>query len=164
MEIRYINHEDNLTEIGKIYEKSWKSTYNGILPNNYLNSLTEAQWTAKITECGSNSLIMLNNGKYIGTVSFGTSRINQFNGWAEIFTFYLLPEFTGQGLGKKLMNHVAEELKSLGFSQIFLFVLENNHTAIRFYEKYGFKSNGVLMKNKFGKKIVTECMYVYNLA
>ena len=163
MEIRYITPDDDLAEIGKIYEKSWKHTYKGMLSRHYLNSITEDEWINKISKCGTNSLVMLNDGKYIGTVSFGSSHISQFEDWAEIFSIYFLPEYTGQGLGIILMNRVIDELQKLGYQRIFLFALEKNISAIRFYEKYGFTTSGIIMKNKFGHKVVTEVMYVYDM-
>ncbi len=163
MEIRYITPDDNLSEISKIYEKSWKHTYKGMLSKRYLNSITEGEWIEKISKCGTNSLVMLHNGEYIGTVSFGNSHISQFDGWAEIFSIYFLPEYTGQGLGIILMNHVIAELRRLGYQHILLFALEQNLSAIHFYEKYGFTTSGIMMKNRFGRKVVNEVMYVYDL-
>lgn len=43
MEIRYITKDDNPLEISKIYESSWKYTYKGIIPQNYLDSIPTGQ-------------------------------------------------------------------------------------------------------------------------
>lgn len=45
MEIRYMMPDD-LTMISKVYEESWKSTYKGIIPQAYLDSVPEGGWAA----------------------------------------------------------------------------------------------------------------------
>ena len=40
MEIRYIDKNDDPFEISDIYEQSWKYAYKGIIPQEYLDSIT----------------------------------------------------------------------------------------------------------------------------
>lgn len=56
----------------------------------------------------------------------------------EICEFYVEPFFKGQGIGRKLLEHVIAESKESGKSRIFLWVLEENLSARRFYEANGF--------------------------
>jgi ribosomal protein S18 acetylase RimI-like enzyme len=51
---------------------------------------------------------------------------------------YLLKEIRGQGIGKKLINHVEEIARNRGFSILELNVNRNN-PATKFYQKEGFK-------------------------
>lgn len=51
---------------------------------------------------------------------------------------YLLEEFHGNKLGKKLMDFNVELSKQNHQSGIWLYVWKENHRAIRFYEKAGF--------------------------
>ena len=60
----------------------------------------------------------------------------------EICEFYVEPFFKGQGIGRKLLEHVIAESKKSGKSRIFLWVLEENGSARRFYEANGFCASG----------------------
>lgn len=40
MKIRKIKKSDDINAIGKIYEKSWKYAYNGIIPKDYLDGIS----------------------------------------------------------------------------------------------------------------------------
>lgn len=60
----------------------------------------------------------------------------------EICEFYVEPFFKGQGIGRKLLEHVIAESKGGGKSRIFLWVLEENGAARRFYEANGFRASG----------------------
>lgn len=60
----------------------------------------------------------------------------------EICEFYVEPFFKGQGIGRKLMEYVIAEAGESGKSRIFLWVLEENVSARRFYEANGFHASG----------------------
>lgn len=61
---------------------------------------------------------------------------------AEITDFYVEPFFKGKGIGRALVRHVISEMKAAGVRKIFLWVLQENHAARRFYEANGFRSTG----------------------
>ena len=60
----------------------------------------------------------------------------------EIERIYVLKEYQGQGIGKKLMNRAFEIALERRVDYIWLGVWEKNHNAIRFYEKLGFEIFG----------------------
>ena len=163
MEIRYVNETDDLGQISSIYEQSWRKTYKGMLPSRYLKKIPEGNWTERINHFCSRSMVMVSAGEYIGTVSFGECRMEQYSGWGEIYSLYLLPQYTGKGLGKRLMDRALSEMKEKGFTNILLFALEQNLTARKFYENYGFTLSGDMMKKKFGHKNVTQVMYTIKI-
>ena len=47
-------------------------------------------------------------------------------------------EYKGQGIGKKLVNHLEEELRKSGIINYGLSVRKDNKEAIRFYDKSGY--------------------------
>ena len=61
----------------------------------------------------------------------------------EIFALYVLADYYGKGVGRKLMDVGLEQIKH--FSQVRLWVLKENRRAIRFYEKCGFQPDGTEM-------------------
>ncbi len=53
------------------------------------------------------------------------------------------------------------ELKSRGFTEVFLWVLEENNIARRFYEKNGFKCSYDYLVDNIGGRNLREVRYVY---
>ena len=142
MEIRYIIPTDDRTAISRIYEESWKYTYKGIIPQDYLESIPEGRWVTNLENPNWSTLVCVDNGNIVGTSSFCESRLNQFSGWGEIISIYLLPDYMGRGVGKVLFQSVVAELMKMGYRNIYLWVLEENLRARRFYEKEGFLELG----------------------
>lgn len=162
MEIRYVNAGDSLTEISRIYEKSWKYAYRGIIPQDYLDAIPTGRWADGITRDGMQSLVMTEHGRIIGTASFCRSRWAQYPDFGEIVSIYLLPAYMGKGYGGYLLKRCAEELKQRGYDSILLWCLEDNRHARTFYEKNGFICSDVYMKGEIGGKLLREVMYMYH--
>ncbi len=95
MEVRYIIPADDRRMISKVYEESWKSAYKGIIPQEYLDSIPEGRWVPNLDKQGWRTLVCIDNGKIVGTSSFCKSRFEQFQGWGEIISIYLLPDCIG---------------------------------------------------------------------
>ncbi len=58
---------------------------------------------------------------------------------AELEKIYVLPEMKGQGIGKKVLLSIIEEITWIGKKVFFLCVIDTNIAAIKFYEKLGFQ-------------------------
>jgi ribosomal protein S18 acetylase RimI-like enzyme len=58
----------------------------------------------------------------------------------KLSTIYILPEYQGKGIGKKLWTGLKEKLN--GSKKTIVQVAVYNKNAIAFYEKLGFKDNG----------------------
>lgn len=161
MVIRKISPSDSREEISNIYEQSWKYVYKGIIPHEYLDSIPKGQWCSVIDNPNWYTLIMLDGEKIIGTSTYCKSRFEDYKDWGEIISIYFLPEYMGKGYGKALLEKAVQELREMGFKQIFLWVLEDNHRARHFYEKCGFKNSGKYMDNDIGGRQLREFQYVY---
>ncbi|MGI9552289.1 MAG: GNAT family N-acetyltransferase [Aurantibacter sp.] len=55
---------------------------------------------------------------------------------------YILKDFLSMKIGFELQNRLLERAKEIGFSQIWLSVLQDNKRAILFYQNNGFKKIG----------------------
>ncbi len=160
MEIRHITDNDDRYAISRIYEESWKYAYKDIIPKSYLDSIPKGRWADAIEKPGMHSLIMLKGDEIIGTSSYCKSRLSDMEGCGEIVSIYLLPEYIGIGCGRELFKATIDELKKLGFNDIFLWVLEENHRARQFYEKTGFTLSGKYLEDNIGGKDLIEVQYV----
>ncbi|MGD2026250.1 MAG: GNAT family N-acetyltransferase [Anaerolineales bacterium] len=62
----------------------------------------------------------------------GTSR-------AYIHSFRVRPSLRNRGIGTDLMAHIEQDLKARGFQEVTLNVAEDNHGALRLYERLGYQ-------------------------
>ncbi len=159
MKIRYINKTDDLYSISRIYEESWKYAYKDILPREFLESISKGHWNTFLRNEAIETLLLESENEIIGTLSFSESRFKEYWGSGEIISLYLLPEYMGKGYGKNLLLTALKFLKEKGFSDIFLYVLEENKRAIKFYEQMGFQVAGDYLEGTIGGKQVKELRY-----
>ncbi len=163
MEIRYMTSSDDRTAISKIYEESWRYAYKNIVPQDYLDSIEEGRWVATLDICDWHTLLCIDDGKYVGTSSFSKSRFEQYPDCGEIISIYFLPEYIGKGYGKELLQAAVSELKNQGYNEIFLWVLDDNIIAKKFYEKQGFLPTENYIDDNIGGKELREVMYTYKV-
>jgi ribosomal protein S18 acetylase RimI-like enzyme len=60
----------------------------------------------------------------------------------EVFAIYLEPAVVGSGVGRALMDHAFASLRTRGFADAVLWVLEENARARQFYERGGWSLDG----------------------
>ncbi len=152
---------DMAEEVSKLYALTWKESYKGIMPDEYLNSIPYDRWTGFLTYGRATSFVIKDNGKIVATSSISPARDVTMHGFAEIISLYVLPHFTKRGYGTALINNALSELKSQGFNNLYLWVLEENHLARKFYKKHNFIPNGDEYLINIGGKELTEIRYVY---
>ncbi len=160
MVIRKVLKEDDFQAIGDIYANSWKVAYKGLVPQDYLDSLGGSRWSNILANSEYDAYVILDKEKYVGTSSIYAGRDENMEGWGEIVSIYLLPEYFGKGYGKLLFEFVIEALYYKGFRDIYLWTLEGNARAQKFYEKNGFYKSNDTKKAFIGNKEVTEIKYI----
>lgn len=159
MEIRNLRMGDDLLSVSRVYAESWKSAYHGLLPQDYLDNLSIGRWVPNLKQPGRNSLILLDDVKIVGAASYCSSRVPELAGWGEIISIYLLPDYWGKGYGRKLFSAAVKGLESMGYWNIFLWVLESNWRARSFYERMGFQSHEIFVEDTIGGMVVREVQY-----
>ncbi len=147
--------------VSRVYEKSWKYAYQGIIPQDYLDSIPAGRWASGPDRQDRKTLVCTDGGGIVGTSSFGKSRLEQFRGWGELISIYLLPDYMGKGYGRILLESAVSELKKHGYEDIFLWVLEENKRARQFYERFGFRPSGDFLEDTIGGRKLREVRYVY---
>ncbi|MFS0691020.1 GNAT family N-acetyltransferase [Sporosarcina sp. 179-K 8C2 HS] len=125
--------------IARVHVDSWRTTYKGIVSESVLQDLSYEQraenWRRGI---GKNALYVAENerGKIVGFATGGKERTGKYDADGELYAIYLLHEVQGQGIGKKLTESIAQNLKEQGFTSMLVWVLEQN-TSKKFYESLG---------------------------
>lgn len=164
MQIRTANLDD-AQGIAKVHVDSWKTTYKGIIPNDFLNNLSYEQrtelWEKNIARADNYVVIAENNeGQIIGFADAWKREDNVTENSGDLTSIYLLEKYQGNGIGKKLFKELFNHFKQMGYEKVFVEVLEENKTRF-FYEYYGAK----LVKTvqiKIGGKILQELIYEWN--
>ena len=105
-------------------------------------------------------MLFIEDGKFIGTSSFCKSRFDKWPDSGEIVSIYFLPEYFGKGYGKRLIEAVIDELRKDGYKEIFLWVLEDNKRARKFYEKCGFEKTEDYLDDIIDGKAIRDIRYI----
>lgn len=137
-------HSKDFADIAHIHCKSWHDAYLGLLPKSYINNqnnLSEKtkMWQEVITHPDVIIWIAYDaNHKSLGFIGYFTK-----NNSYEITTLYVLSEYHGLGIGSKLMKRSLQAILSFNINaNFYLWVLEDNASAIHFYKKFGFVYDG----------------------
>jgi GNAT superfamily N-acetyltransferase len=149
--------QSDTAAFGEIYAHAWKAAYQGILPDEYLDSLTAENCTPKAIAPEENAVARA-AGKAAGLINFGEGR-EEKTGCGEIRAIYVLPEYWGKGCGKELFQYATEKLKEEGFKKAFLWVLKDNARARKFYGKMHMQCTQQERTLCISGKNVTEIKY-----
>ena len=130
--------------IARVHVDTWRTTYAGILPADFLAGLeyanSEAVWSATTASDRPGASLQVAEtaqGEVVGFAYGAPERVGDPVYQGEIFAIYVLQAFQRQGAGHRLFTAAARRLHELGFSAILLWVLKDNHSARRFYETLG---------------------------
>jgi len=151
--------------VAEIHVRTWQAAYVGIVPDEYLASLSvekrEAMWREAIDKQLPELLLARVDGDVAGWVSFDASRDKDAApGTGEIWALYVDPAHWAGGIGRALLQRARERLDERGFASISLWVLAANTRAIRFYEAAGFALDaGSAQVFELGGRQVQELRY-----
>jgi GNAT superfamily N-acetyltransferase len=123
--------------IAHVHVQSWRTTYAGIVPEEYIATLNEAErasaWRDRLTRDIRVYIADL-DGEIVGFISGGAIREPVQTYDAELYAIYLLKHAQRQGVGTALLKKLAEWLSSKGFTSMIVWVLEKNPSR-HFYER-----------------------------
>jgi ribosomal protein S18 acetylase RimI-like enzyme len=129
--------------IGRIHVESSREAYRGLLPESLLNSVSAvvraAMWRGALEHERPIVLFVAQQagGDLVGFAGGGSSRAASLPHDAEVYVIYVLRAAQRRGCGRRLMAALAEALHTRGFKSLCLWVLEENASARRFYERLG---------------------------
>lgn len=88
-------------------------------------------------------LYVYDDGILKGLIRWRRIDDNDIENSIEIFELYIDTFFQGQGIGNILIKNCIEYAKKQSIKKIFLWVLEKNYNARKFYEKHKFKKDNI---------------------
>lgn len=144
--------------ITKVHIDSWRSTYKGIVSDEFLGKLNMESrmesWRGVLENPSEEYRIFVAEDKQkqiIGFIDGGKNREDTDEYDAELYAFYLLEEAQKKGIGREMLRDLAKDLRSSGFSSLIVWVLKDN-PARTFYEKMG----GVYVDTKLLQELSVE--------
>ena len=129
--------------IATIHVEAWREAYRGIVPDEYLDSLSidrrESAWRQNLLAADTSTWVAQESDATVGWISVGPSRDTDAGiSTGEIWAVYVAPGCWGKGMGRSLCEHAEQHLREEGFMEVTLWVLEHNERAVKFYESNGF--------------------------
>ena len=134
---------------GKAYVhwKSWQEAYRGLISQEYLDNLMIETCEEYANKYPENTIIAKEGENVIGFVCYGEYRWKEeLIDCGEIIAMYVLSEYYGKGVAQKLMQAGLEEIAT--YPKVAVLVLKDNARAIRFYEKCGYRFDGLEFRDE----------------
>ncbi len=156
MQIRRVT-KDDFDEISQLLTQVWKSAYQGIFPQIFLDNLEDQKWLAGLASMLNSQAecwLAEQDEKIVGMLTLGDGRKEYAE--AEIYVINVLPSFQGQGIGKALIQFALAQLKG---KSVYLEVVVQNHQARRFYEQHGFRDTFIVTERQMADFTFQQVVY-----
>ena len=129
--------------IARVHVDTWRTTYAGLVPDDYLVGMTLARqslvWRRCLASQAERETTLVARAPdctVIGFGSCGPSRHGLPVVRAEVYTLYVAPDWQGRGIGRRLLTEQFRWLVERGYGDAALWVLSANPTRF-FYEAMG---------------------------
>jgi ribosomal protein S18 acetylase RimI-like enzyme len=134
---------DDAPAIAHLHAESWRSAYRGTFSDDFLENRVHEErrdaWQARFSGEDRQPFFVLmaeNGGQLAGFACVFPERDPTFGSYLD--NLHVAPGLTGQGIGRSLLSEVVRRLLMNGSqSGLYLWVVEQNYRARRFYEKAG---------------------------
>lgn len=133
-------------DIARVHVETWRAAYPGIVPKDYLVSMTETRqtvlWEASISRARGADVVLVaqesDGGGIVGFGNCGRARHDTAlgGGMGEVYTLYVAGDWQGRGIGRALLSGLFDSLQGHGINQAMVWVLSGNPARF-FYEAMG---------------------------
>ena len=132
---------EDATAIARVHVASWQSTYRGMLPDEFLASLSETgyaeRWKRVIGDGSSKVYVAEDGDEVVGFASGGRERAGETGHTGELYAIYVIDAAQRRGFGRELVRATVAGLRDLGLDDMIIWVLRDNQPARSFYERLG---------------------------
>lgn len=131
--------KDDLESISKLYVRNHKTTYKGLLSEEYLNSLTvestKSRWENYLSEEGNRIWAALENGELLGFAA-GKEDEELEKTWY-LDSLHVSETARGKGIGTLLIKTMGRYALDNGYRAMTICVVKGNEKAKSIYLKLG---------------------------
>ena len=133
--------QDDAAEIARVHVAAWRSSYRGLLADDFLASLSEAgytdRWRRVIGDGASRVFVVEEQTEIVGFASGGRERAGESGFAGELYAIYIVAGSQRKGHGRELVRAIAAALREMGLRDMIVWVLRDNAPAREFYERLG---------------------------
>ncbi|MEJ8646311.1 GNAT family N-acetyltransferase [Streptomyces sp. MS1.HAVA.3] len=159
--------EADVPAVSAVRVTGWKAAYAGIVPQAFLDGMTveaDAQQRrhhfTRSKEGTTNLVAVDAHGRVVGWACLGPVRdTGTSTTTGELYALYVQPSLIGSGIGRTLLEAVHARAHAHGFGLLLLWVLTDNMTARRFYERAGYVADGAVQADNYDGVSVSEVRY-----
>src|ERR1700686_5241088 len=133
---------DDSAAIARVHVASWRTTYQGLLPDDFLSSLSEESYSdrwRRVIGDGQSRVFVVDDEdqEIVGFASCGRERAGETGFAGELYAIYILDRAQRQGHGRELVRAVAGALREMKLPDMIVWVLRDNTAPRHFYERLG---------------------------
>jgi len=130
--------------IATVFIEAWRDGYKDFVDESVLASLDQEEttnWLGGLVTADVTTTIVAESpeGDVVGFARFGDDHDDPRYG--HLYSLYVAPRASGQGLGRLLLDRALSELSGLGDRPVTLWVFKENERAQRLYRSAGFSPN-----------------------
>jgi ribosomal protein S18 acetylase RimI-like enzyme len=167
LELRRATSHDAMA-VARVHIGSWRSAYRGIVPQEFLDSLSVPRrartYTFDTPETDNHlTWIALDHDAVVGFVTVGKTQVAEGPPVGEVQALYVTPDRWRSGVGSELLRQGEELLAAGGHSAAVLWVLADNSRGRSFYEAQGWSASGEQQIVELGGSPLIEVRYQKSL-
>jgi GNAT superfamily N-acetyltransferase len=158
--------ETDAPGIARVAVDTWRATYGGVVPHDFLDSLSyetaRTRWQYRLSDTTSSwpgwfYYVVEHEDDIVGFAAGGPQQGGNLPFSGELGMVDLLEKVQHQGMGRALVRTVAGRLKQSGYNSMLVWVLVENPSRA-FYEALGGRACGEREIN-IGGVLLTEMAY-----
>jgi ribosomal protein S18 acetylase RimI-like enzyme len=140
-------HAEDAAGIAHVHVESWRATYAGLVPDKVLIGMNEPgktqNWARLLAVPLERRGVRVAYATGLGIVGFGSCgpcrktklpSLQSYRG--EVYTLYVHPDYQDQGIGRRLLAELFDDLRQRSLQPALIWVLASNPSRF-FYEAMG---------------------------
>ena len=150
--------QEDVSSIAEVHICSWNEAYLALLPKSYIDKKNSEldrhmMWAQIICEPNVQVWVAVDDcHQVVGFIGYYAH-----DRCYEITTLYVLPDYHRRGIGTTLMQvSLAAISRSAPDAEFYLWALEANLSAIKFYQKHGFERSGDISEEVYEGTKITD--------
>lgn len=142
--------EDDFEKVLEVVNSFVKNSFAAYSDEYYSPSMVD-EWNKKARVF----LVLETGNKVIGFGFVASYKPHKSCSHVGVLTYFILQEYTGKGLGTKLINQLISKGKDLGVTNYLAHITSKNEQSLNFHKKHGFQEVGRFrdMSVKLGESV-----------
>ena len=150
--------------VARVHVRSWQVAYRTLIPDGYLDALRPEERARRYDFAAADPLkprtvLAEEAGSILGFITTSHSRDSDLPRHAEVCALYVDPPHWGRGIGRSLMDAARNGFIRGSYREAFLWALNGNVRADRFYRLDGWAPDGTSRTLERGGITLDEIRY-----